>query len=232
MVTNREVFDAIASTWYGVRHWPLLPRELGELVRRWRHGTLVNLGCGTGSDFTAFPESFRMVGVDFSRGMLRQAQRRLTKHGVRAALTQGDLRRLPFVDRSVDYAIGIACYHHIEGDAARAEAFVELRRVLRPGGEAFLSVWNHDQPRFRGASRDQFVPWRKGGTVLRRYYHLFTLDELQAALLRAGFQVVRIGHGAPRGDEAENDPRNICALVRRPADAESAATNSVSEEPG
>jgi len=225
MATNREVFDAIASTWYGVRHWPLLPHELEELTARWRHGRIANLGCGVGSDFLPFSGDFQMVGLDFSRGMLRQALRHMTRHAPLSPLVQGDLTSLPFADASFDHAIGIACYHHIQGEASRGKAFVELRRILRPGGEAFVSVWNHAQPRFHGMEQDQFVPWRDGDTTLKRYYHLFTREGLEAELQQAGFQIVRIGHSTMRRDATQDDPRNICALLRNPLEREAPTTS-------
>lgn len=232
MATNREVFDAIASTWYGVRHWPLLRRELDDLAQRWRGGRLANLGSGTGADFLPFSDRFRLVGLDCSRGMLRQSLRHMEKHGTRADLVQGELTHLPFPDASFDYAIGIACYHHIEGAEARAHAFSELGRILRPEGEAFISVWNHDQPRFHGTPQDQHVPWRDGVTTLQRYYHLFTRKEMQTALEQCGFQTVRIGHAALRNDVSREDTRNICALVRTRASTSPETTHPESEEPG
>lgn len=232
MATNREVFDVIASTWYGVRHWPLLPRELVELAARWQHGRIANLGCGVGSDFLPFTGDFHMVGLDFSRGMLRQALRHMARHATHSPLVQGDLACLPFADASFDHAIGIACYHHIQGESARRKAFFELRRILKPGGEAFVSVWNHLQPRFRSLEQDQFVQWRDGDTTLKRYYHLFTGEELRAELQRAGFEIVRIGHSRMRHDATKEDQRNICALLRNPLEREGSTTFPESAERG
>jgi tRNA (uracil-5-)-methyltransferase TRM9 len=217
MATNREAFDAIAPTWYGVRHWPLLRHELEELAQRWGHGRIVNLGCGAGADFLPFARVFEMVGLDCSRGMLREAQRHETRHDYRASLIQGDLASLPFADAAFDYAVGIASYHHIQDEAARLLAFSELRRILRPAGEAFLSVWNHDQPRFRALPQDQSVPWRFGSIAVERHYHLYTRDEFATLLQQSGLEVVQLGHGTPKGDNPADDSRNICALIRKSA---------------
>lgn len=217
MATNKDVFDAIAATWYGVRHWPLLGRELGALADRWRSGRLVNLGCGAGADFLPFAERFTMVGLDRSRGMLRQALRHAARHGSNIALAQGELTSLPFADAAFDHAVGVACYHHIKGEEHRARALAELMRILRPEGEAFISVWNHEQQRFRGAPQDQMVPFRVGDVTLTRYYHLFTREELGAELRRSGFELLTLGYGTSRSDASREDARNICALVRRPA---------------
>ncbi len=216
MATNREVFDAIAATWYGVRHWPILPHELDMLSRRWRRGRLLDLGCGVGADFLPFKDNFTLVGLDFSRGMLRQASRYMRTHAFSASLVQGELANLPFEDGAFDFAIAIACYHHLEGEDIRAAAFRELRRILRPGGEAFISVWNHEQPRFSMASQDVLVPWGDEDSALTRYYHLYTRAELKTALARSGFSVIRLGPGTRRHDATQADERNICALIARP----------------
>jgi tRNA (uracil-5-)-methyltransferase TRM9 len=217
MTTNREAFDAIASTWYGVRHWPLLRHELEGLAQRWGHGRIANLGCGTGADFLPLASDFELVGVDCSRGMLREAQRHQTKHNYRATLIQGDLASLPLGDSAFDYAVGIAAYHLVKDETARLLAFRELRRILRPAGEAFLSVWNHEQPRFHSLPQDQSIPWRIGKVVVERNYHLYTRDELESELRRSGFDVVQLRYGTMRTDSSKEDSRNICALIRKPA---------------
>jgi tRNA (uracil-5-)-methyltransferase TRM9 len=232
MATNRDVFDAIASTWYGVRHWTLLQRELEALAERWQRGRVANLGCGTGADFLPFTRTFELVGLDFSRGMLREGSRYLSKHSFRATLVQGELTRLPFRNASFDHAIGIACYHHIRGESSRQLALRELRRILLPGGEAFVSVWNHAQPRFSSMPQDQTVPWHTGGTTLERYYHLFTRQEFETLVEQCGFEIVRLGYGTRKDTDALEDIRNICALVRSPREGRAGTTRSQAEERG
>ena len=215
MATNREAFDVISPTWYGVRHWPLLKRELDGLAQRWEHGRIANLGCGTGADFLPFASGFQLVGLDFSRGMLLQGLRYRVAHNVDAALVQGDLTQTPFADRSFDYVLGIASYHLVQGESARGQAFIELQRILRPGGEAFLTVWNHDQPRFRALPQDQSIPWRVSDVTVERHYHLYTISEFAEALRQSGLEILEMGFGTMRGSSTQEDPRNICALVRR-----------------
>ena len=215
MTTNKDVFDRIASSWYGFRHWPLLRDELDEVAGRWGAGRLINLGCAHGADFLPFAGSFQLVGLDFSREMLRNSLRYMEKHDINAGLVQGDLTSLSVGTSSVDYAVAVASYHHVEGDEGRLRSFRELSRILRPGGEAFLTVWNHGQPRFHAGPQDLYVPWQSGNTTLERYYHLFRYDELRGVLEAAELEIVWLKpEKRHTGDDVETS-QNICALVRK-----------------
>ena len=75
----------------------------------------------------------RVVGVDFSAGMLRLGQRKVRRSTARGALTllQGDAERLPLGGGSVD---GVTIGFGIRNVHDRGAALAEVRRVLRPGG--------------------------------------------------------------------------------------------------
>lgn len=216
MATNREAFDQIAESWYRTRHWPLLPKELEELATRWQTGRLLNVGCGHGPDFLPFRHSFELWGVDFSLEMLRQARRYATKFKFQANLVAADALSLPFPDNTFDWAVAIATYHHIKGEHQRERAFRELKRVLKTRGEAFLTVWNHQQPRFWLKAKEQYVPWRLREKTVYRYYHLFSYRELKKALTNAGWEIVTISPEKSYRFPIKNFSRNICVLMRKP----------------
>ncbi|MFW6056253.1 MAG: class I SAM-dependent methyltransferase [Chloroflexota bacterium] len=215
MATNRDTFDRIAPAWYGFRHWPLLAEELAEVADRWEAGRLINLGCAHGPDFLPFADRFDLCGVDFSAGMLAQARTYMRKHEFLANLVQSDLTELPFKAGSFDCAVSVAAYHHIEEHPQRQRAFHELYRILRPGAEVFLTVWNHLQPSFRAGPQERLVPWQCGDTVLYRRYHLFTPHELTGYVTEAGFEVLRTGAERRHSGSSESG-RNVCVLARRP----------------
>jgi tRNA (uracil-5-)-methyltransferase TRM9 len=215
MATNRQVFDQIAESWYRVRHWPLLRQELDELALRWGSGRLLNVGCAHGADFLPFRQAFDLWGVDSSAGMLRQALRYRTKHQFYVNLAVADARFLPFPDDTFDRAISVATYHHIEDSDERENAFRELRRVLKPGGEAFLTVWNRGQPRFWLRSPEQQIPWRLKGQTVYRYYHLFSYAELRRVLVKAGWQIVAMSAERSYHLPVKECSRNICVLMRK-----------------
>src|SRR5690606_33162695 len=71
------------------------------------------------------------VLVDFSRRMLERAP-------PRAARVQGDLRRLPLREGSIDRAFAITAL--LLEPRARVGALLEVARVLAPGGLLALTV--------------------------------------------------------------------------------------------
>ena len=217
MTTNREVFDQIAESWYRVRHWPLLKEELEEVAARWQSGKLLNVGCAHGPDFLSFSQGFELCGVDSSPAMLKQALRYSAKFNLYVNLIAADALFLPFPNNTFDCAISVATYHHIKGREERGKAFVELKRVLKPQGEAFLTVWNYGQPRFWLKSKEQQVPWRLKEETVYRYYYLFSYGELRKLLTKAGWEIIAMSpEKSYRLPIVRNFSRNICVLVKKP----------------
>jgi len=215
MTTNREVFDQIAESWYRVRHWPLLRQDLEELAARWQSGRLLNIGCAHGPDFLAFSYGFELWGLDSSLAMLKQALRYSAKFNLSVNLMAADALSLPFPNNTFDWAISVATYHHIKGREQREKALLELKRVIRPRGEAFLTVWNHGQPRFWFKSKEQQVPWRLKGKEIYRYYHLFSYGELEKLLVKTGWEIITMSPEKPYHFPIRNFSRNICVLIKR-----------------
>ena len=215
MTTNREVFDQIAESWYRVRHWPLLRKELEDLAAIWQSGKLLNVGCAHGADFLPFRQGFELWGVDSSPVMLKQALRYSHKFELYVNLMAADALSLPFPDNTFDSAISVATYHHIKGTENRERALIELRRVLKPQGEVFLTVWNHGQPRFWFKSKEQQVPWRLKETTVYRYYHVFYYAELRKLLTKTGWQVLAMLPEKSYHLLIKDFSRNICALAKK-----------------
>ncbi len=214
MATIKDVFNQIAPGWYNYRHWSIFRHELEMLSRRWRRGRLLNLGCAHGADFLPFKDSFELYGVDFSGTMLQFARKYSRKFAFAVNLAAADIRALPYADATFDRAIAVATYHHICNSEDRLDSLRELRRVLKPGGEAFITVWNRWQPRFWFSGREVMVPWRAKGKTLYRYYYLFTYPELERLVRQAGFRVVRSFPENAYRFPVKYFSRNICLLVK------------------
>jgi tRNA (uracil-5-)-methyltransferase TRM9 len=214
-INSRDIFNQIAPGWYNFRHWSIFSNELEALAHKWHKGKLLNIGCAHGPDFLPFKEVFKLYGVDFSTEMLKFARKYSQKFNFAVNLSASDIGHLPYYDETFDWAISVATYHHVKGDKERQTALSELRRVLKPGGEAFITVWNRWQPRFWLSRREVAVPWRKKGKTLYRYYYLFSYHELERLVQKAGFEVVKSFPESSYRFPIKFFSRNICLLVRR-----------------
>lgn len=210
-----DVFNQIAPSWYNFRHHSIFSTELRMLAERWKSGSLLNLGCAHGPDFLPFVNDFELHGVDFSCEMLNLAGKYATKYRYNVSLSLADVSHLPYADKSFDWVISAATYHHIKGKAAREDAFRELRRILKPGGEAFITVWNRWQPRFLFKSRELHVPWQKKDKTLYRYYYLFSYREIEELAKDNGFLVLRSFPESSYRLPLKMFSRNICLLLRK-----------------
>jgi tRNA (uracil-5-)-methyltransferase TRM9 len=212
---NSPTFDHIAAGWYNFRHHTIFKTELEALALRWKCGKLLNIGCGHGADFLPFKDSFQLFGIDISSEMLKYSGKFQRKHGFTAQLTQADMRLLPFPDASFDFALAVASIHHIECKSDRIKAVQELHRVLKPGGEAFITVWNAYQLRFLFKGRNIMIPWRNKDEVVQRFYHLFSFREAENLVRSAGFKIIYSHPESRYHLPVKYFSRNICLLIKK-----------------
>jgi tRNA (uracil-5-)-methyltransferase TRM9 len=210
----RDVYNRIAPGWYNHRHWTIFRRELEALVQEWRQGKLLNLGCGHGSDFLPFSKKFELYGVDFSGEMLRLARKYAEKFNFQVNLAAADVCYLPYDNETFDYIISVATYHHLKREQ-QLKAFQELKRVLKPGGSAFITVWNRRQPRFWFKGKEVQVPWRIKNEILYRYYYLFTYGELKRLAEDSGLEARKISPESSCQFPFYGFSQNICLLVKK-----------------
>jgi ubiquinone/menaquinone biosynthesis C-methylase UbiE len=208
-------FDRIAAGWYNFRHHTIFKTELEALVCRWKCGKLLNIGCGHGADFLPFKDSFELSGIDISPEMLKYAERYMRKHGFTAEVKQADMRSLPFPDATFDFALAVASLHHIEGKSDRLKAVQEMYRILKPEGEAFITVWNANQPRFLFKPRDVTVPWHNKEEEINRFYHLFSYREIEILVKAVGFKIIFSRPESHYQLPLKYFSRNICLLIKK-----------------
>ena len=141
---------------------------------------ILDVGCGTGRLAVRLvrelPES-RVVGCDFSRGMLAQARTR----GGTLALTQGDAQRLPFADGCFDAVVSTEAFHWFPDPELALAGF---HRVLAARGRLLIAFVN---PSFEALSRASRVVSRWLGEPLRWPI----ADVLRRQVEAAGFEVLR-----------------------------------------
>ena len=99
-------------------------------------GCALDIGCGRGRNVRYLAElGWAAVGLDYSDTAVRAARR----SGVSCVRADAGAA-WPFADDAFDLAVDAFCFKHLIEPSAVAAYARELRRVLRPGGAAMLSL--------------------------------------------------------------------------------------------
>lgn len=100
-------------------------------------GRVLDVGVGTGLELPMFASGTRLVGVDLSEPMLRVAQKRIAREGLRdvEGLVVMDAMRMAFPD---DYFDCVVAPYVLTVVPDPGKTMDELARVTRPGGEIVL----------------------------------------------------------------------------------------------
>ena len=136
-VGTREFFDDLEDYRFDKLHY--LPKLVDFNAYRGR--TLLEVGCGIGTDLVRFARGGALVtGVDLSSTAIDLARRNFALHGVTASeLRVANGEALPYQDASFDVVYG----HGVVQYTADAPTLIrECHRVLKPGGEAIFMVYN------------------------------------------------------------------------------------------
>jgi ubiquinone/menaquinone biosynthesis C-methylase UbiE len=185
-------------------------RPLGPFGR----GLDVCTGTGAGMRVLRSLCQERMVGVDFSAGMLAQA--RSAHPG--AGWVRADVRALPFTG-AFDLAVSFGAFGHLL-PAERPGLFAGVYRALRPGGlfafpvgapAPVTSGWYWALLGFDLAMRVRNAVWRPPFVM---YYRTWPLAAVRDDLTAAGFAVTTVPLTAP-GQQEDGSPRALLVLARR-----------------
>jgi ubiquinone/menaquinone biosynthesis C-methylase UbiE len=103
--------------------------------RKRKEGRVLEVGCGAGNILEKLP-STNLYGIDISAFLLSKAEERLREN---ALLLQCDAQRLPFKSQAFTRVICSEVLEHLLDPSA---ALDEMRRVLKTGGVAVVSVPN------------------------------------------------------------------------------------------
>jgi ubiquinone/menaquinone biosynthesis C-methylase UbiE len=125
---------------------------------RWRpgllsevHGSVIDVGVGTGRNLRYYPRDADVTGIDLSEGMLSRATRRSTSAACTFHPVHEDATLMASVPTSqFDWLIStfLCC---VMPDHLQPVALAQFARVLKPGGRFRLLeiVYSHDRARRR-----------------------------------------------------------------------------------
>jgi phosphatidylethanolamine/phosphatidyl-N-methylethanolamine N-methyltransferase len=150
---------------------------------------VLELGVGTGMSLSAYPAHCRVVGLDLSADMLREARQKIERMGwTHIEVGVGDATRVPFPDDAFDY---VMAFHVVTVVEEHARLMGEAVRVCRPGGRVVVVNRFTSPHRLLGGAERRLEP-------LTRHFGWRTLriDEVFAG---QPLEIVRVRRGGPGG---------------------------------
>lgn len=176
-------------------------------------GRLLDFGCGNGANTVLYAGDFATVdGVDVEAERVAEAVAAAADLGLANVTYQVyDGEQLPFEDEVFDHVTSYEVLEHTADDAA---AVAEIRRVLRPGAAATISVPNkwylmetHGfelPPAWMRWNRVPFMSWLPT-PVHERYARarIYTKRRIVALLEQGGFEVLAHDYIMPPFDKVQ-----------------------------
>lgn len=158
----------------------------------------VDIGCGNGRNL----RESNCIGIDNCESFLQICREKYTDIPLyKCCITNLDKLN----DKSCDWILCIAMFHHLTTRERRIDALREMKRILKPGKShrVLLSVWSINQPKKTRRTfhyGDNIVKWNKFGKIYNRYYYIFRLEELKELFEETGWKIY--SHKWDCGNEA------------------------------
>ncbi len=171
---------------------------LADLWKRRGHTALLDFGCGLGRHAVFFAkEGFEVSAFDLSPEGVEHLRAWASREGVTVDARVADMLRLPYADAAFDC---LFAYHVISHtDTPGAEAILrEARRVLKPGGEFFLTLCSKASWSFAGAGYpkiDENTVRKTADGPEKDVPHFYVdLDDAARLLTASGLKPTRVRH--------------------------------------
>jgi SAM-dependent methyltransferase len=161
-----------------------------------KNAKVLEVGCMYCNNIRFFhSRGARSTGVEVTEDMVKLAERRLQQYGLSdCQVSLGSNRSLPFPDAQFDAVVSINTIHYETGNGVM-EGLNEFKRVLRPGGIAFVETAGAGHFIRQGAERldlfrykPRFNDFRDSGV-----YGLFDSIEHFEKTFRDCFREVEVG---------------------------------------
>lgn len=123
--------------WF-MQYYSYLPRYIPFTEFNGRKVLEVGLGYGTVSQKIA-ESGAQYTALDIANGPVQMVRHRLSQSGLAGDAQVGSILNAPFQDGVFDYVVAIGCYHHTGNMQL---ALDETYRILKPGGQAIVMVYN------------------------------------------------------------------------------------------
>ena len=201
--------------------WFIPSEESHYLAWRWKRAactTLLDLGCGLGRHSIFYAEQgFTVSATDLSPVGVANLQQWAKSEGLAIDAKVSDMLHLPYPDATFDCLLAYHVIYHT-GTAGITHILSEISRVLKPGGECFVTFISKESP----AYRDMDYPRLDENTLLKtapgpeqNVPHYYT-DLPGLIELFKGLDIISIRHiNDCYFDGTQRDSRHFFVLARR-----------------
>jgi ubiquinone/menaquinone biosynthesis C-methylase UbiE len=206
----KETWDILSDSWTDLRAWP--EKAVIEFSESVDEGPVLDVGCGNCRNLIPFlKKDLKCVGIDFSKGMIKQSKKYLMGRNLSAGLVVADICNLPFKKGTFSTVLCVRTLHHVETRKSMLRSLNEIKRV---GNIILISAWKRWQRKFiwkliksffHGRFGDVHVNWNYHGKTYKRFYHLYTKKELEGNLKKVRFDIEKIW---------EDEKGNVWSVVK------------------
>jgi phosphatidylethanolamine/phosphatidyl-N-methylethanolamine N-methyltransferase len=141
--TTKKIYD-VQSIVYDATFGRLVRKRVGTAIGHMSitdDDWVLDLGIGTGQSLNFYPRKGRVIGIDLSDGMLREARKKVRENDLtHVSLVQANALVLPFPDNCFDH---VFISHVISVVSDPVVLVREAQRVAKP--DARIIVLNHFQ---------------------------------------------------------------------------------------
>ncbi len=182
-MNQQKIWDTIAEKW---DEYKKIPAQTTINFLKNASGKVLDLGSGSGRNIKKISNG-QMYLVDFSKEMLKFAEKKAKKNKIKIETKQGNLCNIPYEDNFFDYSISISAFHCLKPENHK-KAIQELYRVMKPKSKSLIGVWNFNSKRFnQKKGKEKLVGWQDKG---KRYYYLFEEKEIHDLFKKTGFKIL------------------------------------------
>ena len=153
----KKRYDRISK----VYDWLEQPMEW-MMFEKWRQevseslkGKVLEIGVGTGKNIPYYPEGAEVTAIDFSGKMLARAKKKAEKTGKTVELLHMDAQDMDFADNTFDVVFTTCVFCSVPDPV---QGLKEIRRVLKPGGEAIMIEHVRSEKKILGKLMDLLNP--------------------------------------------------------------------------
>lgn len=200
MSETDKVFSAAIPEFYERYLVPLIfepyARDLAARVTSAKPNRVLEIAAGTGVVTRALasqlPVTTQIVATDLNPPMLEHAKALMGEND-RIQWKTADAQNMPFEDESFD---AVVCQFGVMFFPDKVRAFKEARRVLKPSGHYYFSVWdkisNNEFAEVVTQALEEMFPNDPPRFLARTPHGHYDVDLLRPALEAAGFTSISV----------------------------------------